>query len=75
VASLISNENLPIEGLRNSWSNKMQTTIYGAPRQTWANIHDDYKSVINGVKYVTTMDETGATVLMPYKQARERKLI
>lgn len=53
----------------------MQTTIYGAPRQTWANIHDDYKSVINGVKYVTTMDETGATVLMPYKQARERKLI
>lgn len=54
---------------------KSQKTIHGARRQRWHQIHDDYKSIIEGVKYVLVMDEQGATVSMPYKQARERKLI
>ena len=53
---------------------KSQKTIHGARRQAWYQIHDDYKSVINGVKHVLVMDEQGATVLLPYRQARERKL-
>lgn len=54
---------------------KSQKTIHGTPRQKWYQIHDDYKSIKDGVKYVLVMDEQGATVSMPYKQARERKLI
>lgn len=53
---------------------KSQKTIHGGRRQAWYQIHNDYKSVIDGVKYVLVMDEKGATVSMPYKQARERKL-
>lgn len=54
---------------------KSQKTINGGRRQRWHQIHDDYKSIIDGVKYVLVMGETGATVSMPYRQARERKLI
>lgn len=54
---------------------KSQRTIHGTRRQHWRQIHDDYKSIRDGVKYVLVMDEQGATVSMPYKQARERKLV
>jgi len=50
-------------------------TIHGTRRKAWAEIHKDYKSIIDGVKYVLAMDENGATVLMPYKAAKERNLI
>ena len=50
-------------------------TIHGVGRQTWDSIHDDYKSVRDGVKYALVMDEQGRTVSMPYKEARARRLI
>lgn len=52
-----------------------QKTIHGVKRKAWADIHPDYKSIKDGIKYVLVMDENGATVSMPLKQARERKLI
>ena len=54
---------------------KEQKTIHGGRRQRWYQVHDDYKSIINGVKYVLVMDESGATISIPYKEARERKLV
>ncbi len=53
----------------------IQLTIHGTKRQTWRTIHDDFKDIKNGVKYVLVMDEKGATVSMSYKEARKRKLI
>ena len=50
-------------------------TIHGTRRKAWADIHKDYKSIIDGTEYVLTRDEEGATVLMPYKTAKERNLI
>lgn len=50
-------------------------TIHGTRRKAWAEMHKDHKSTIDGVKYVLVMDEEGATVLMPYKAAKERNLI
>lgn len=52
-----------------------QKTIHGVNRKTWSDIHPDHKNIIDGVKYVLVMDEKGATVSIPYKEARERKLI
>lgn len=53
----------------------MALTIHGVKRQSWAQVHKDYKSIINGVKYVGVMDEHGATVSMPYSEAKKRNLI
>ena len=50
-------------------------TIHGTRRKAWAEIHKDYKNIIDGVKHVLVMDEDGATVLMPYRAAKERNLI
>ena len=54
---------------------KKPKTIHGGNRQKWYQIHDNYKSVIDGVKYAVVMNEQGVTVLMIYKTARERRLI
>jgi hypothetical protein len=50
-------------------------TIHGTKRQAWADIHDDYKAVIAGVKYVLVMDEKGATVSMQFSEAKRKRLI
>ena len=33
--------------------------------KTWKDTHSDYKSIINGLKYVLILDKSGATVLKP----------
>lgn len=49
--------------------------IHGVPVQQWADIHPDYKSIVDGVRYVLVMDEQGATVSMPLKEAKRRNLV
>lgn len=50
-------------------------TIHGTKSRSWNNIHKDYKSIINGTKYVVVMDKNGATVLMPYTTAKKERLV
>jgi hypothetical protein len=38
-------------------------------------IHPEHKSVINGAKYVLCRNEYGAKCLVPYKEAKHKKLI
>ena len=53
----------------------MVRTIHGTKARSWADIHSNYKGIIGGVKYALVMDEHGATVLMPYKAAKLRRLV
>lgn len=52
-----------------------ERTIHGTKRQAWADIHDDYKATIGGVKFVVVMDEKGTTVSMQFSEARRKRLI
>ena len=53
----------------------MKKTIHGVRTQVWKDIHRDYKGIINGVKYVLAMDENGATISLPYSDAKKRNLV
>lgn len=52
-----------------------QLTIHGTKPRAWRDIHPDYKGIIDGVRYVLVLDENGATISLPYSDAKKRRLV
>lgn len=52
-----------------------ELTLHGLKTRDWPDIHQDHKSIKDGVKYVLVLDEHNATVSMPFDEAKKRNLI